>query len=127
MAEKAENKKYDPIFKSKGWYVRAKRGDGESNSKNIEEQLKIGIIVEKEHKNVWEKLVRKFGENKLPFNENEFYKLIAKAHIEEMPESAPLQYYTGLDILEKFMKSLINDNNAQTRISAFKDMVERNI
>jgi phage/plasmid-associated DNA primase len=50
-------------------------------------QLKIGIDVEKEHKNLYE-IFEKYLENnslKMPLTEDEFYKTIAEAHIKEIP------------------------------------------
>lgn len=54
------------------------------------EQLKIGIKVEREHRDVYDMLKKEFGD-KLPFSEEELYTLIAKAHIKEDRE-----YYTKL-------------------------------
>lgn len=59
-----------------------------------EEQLRMGKIVEKEHKNIWKILYDKF-KNDLPFTEDEFYTLIAQAHIDELKD-----YYTRLKKME---------------------------
>lgn len=48
-------------------------------------QLEVGIEVEKEHKDLYERVKKMFEENgkKMPISENEFYKTIAKAHLRE--------------------------------------------
>ena len=48
-------------------------------------QLEIGIEVEKEHKDLYERVKNMFEKNgiKMPISETEFYKTIAKAHIKE--------------------------------------------
>jgi hypothetical protein len=69
------------------------------------EQLRMGVEVEKEHTND-------------PAKARE----IAMDHLREFPPDAPLKYYSGLSLLEKFMHSLEGDPSAQQRIAAFKHL-----
>jgi len=83
--------------------------DGRSNEKGVKKgdvdakELKIGIEIEKEHTPNADITAR-----------------IALDHLAELPADAPMKYYTGLKLLEKFMESLVGDKNAAKRIEAFK-------
>ena len=61
-------------------------------------QLEMGKKVEMEHNDIWERLDNYFGSHNLsmPFSEEEFYELIAKAHLREIPD-----YYSRLKIIEE--------------------------
>jgi len=62
--EAGEGKKYDP------------------------EQLKIGIKTEKEHKNVYDTFKKVLKENgqRMPMSIDEFSEMVAKAHLDEVPD-----------------------------------------
>lgn len=64
-------------------------------------ELEIGIKVEMEHNDIWDRLDDYFGSFNIsmPFDEKEFYELIAKAHLRELPD-----YYTRLKIMENDAK-----------------------
>lgn len=66
-------------------YAITKRGKMELMEKGGKTQLQIGIGVEKEHKDLYQRIKKMFEANgmKMPISENEFYKTIAKAHIRE--------------------------------------------
>lgn len=61
----------------------------------------MGINVEKEHGNVWNLLKSYLDKHniEMAFNELEFYELIAKSHLREIPD-----YYTRFKIVEKDKK-----------------------
>jgi hypothetical protein len=61
-------------------------------------ELEMGKKIEMEHNDIWRKLdsyLESFN-IQMPFSEEEFYELIAKAHLRELPD-----YYTRLKIMEK--------------------------
>lgn len=62
------------------------------------DQIRKGMKIEKEHTDVYNFLKRYLDENSLdmPFSEYEFYKMIAQAHLREMPD-----YYDRLEKMEK--------------------------
>jgi hypothetical protein len=78
-------------------------------SKDVDpEQLKMGIKVEQEH-----------------IDDEEVAARIAIDHLAEFDKTSPLQYYTGLKLLETFMESLDKDKtNAAQRIEFFKKLVK---
>lgn len=61
-------------------------------------ELKMGIKIEKEHSDIWRRLDSYLESYNvaMPFTEDEFYELIAKAHLKELPD-----YYSRLKIMEK--------------------------
>lgn len=61
------------------------------------EQLKMGIKVESEHGDVYEKLdsYLETWNIQMPWSKTEFYQKIAEAHLREMPD-----YYTRLSKME---------------------------
>lgn len=61
-------------------------------------QLKIGIGVEKEHKNLYLELKKRLEKEgyKMPMSQTDFYKFIAKQHIKEKED-----YY---DLLMKYVE-----------------------
>lgn len=69
--------------------------DRTASSKN--RQLSMGREVEKEHKDVFDLFNRAFEEAgaKMPVTEDQFYEMIAKAHLEELDD-----YYTRLKKME---------------------------
>lgn len=69
----------------------------EQSVDTIQQELKTGIEVEKEHKDVYELLKKWSEENNLslPVSEDEFYTMIAKAHLREIKD-----YYTRLTKME---------------------------
>lgn len=62
------------------------------------DELKMGIKIEKEHSDIWYRLDNYLSSFNvpMPFDEEEFYELIAKAHLKELPD-----YYSRLKIIEK--------------------------
>ena len=60
-------------------------GDGK---KYDPEQLKIGIKIEKEHKNVYDTFKKVLKENgqRMPMSIDEFSEMVAKAHLDEVPD-----------------------------------------
>lgn len=56
-------------------------------------ELEQGIKVESEHKDVYDFLSSKVD---MPISSDEFYKMIAEAHLREIPD-----YYTRLKKMEK--------------------------
>lgn len=70
------------------------------------EELDRGIEVEKEHKDLWEKLKLWADEQDLtlPLSEDELYKTIAEAHLREIPD-----YYTRLDKMESEAKQPVEE------------------
>jgi hypothetical protein len=69
------------------------------NKENFDsKELEMGIKVEMEHNDIWRRLdsyLESFNVN-MPFDEREFYEMIAKAHLRELPD-----YYSRLRIMEK--------------------------
>lgn len=64
-------------------------------------ELKMGLKIEKEHGDVWRRLdsyLESYNVS-MPFTEDEFYELIAKSHLKEIPD-----YYSRLKIMEKGAK-----------------------
>jgi hypothetical protein len=64
--------------------------EAEEQVSEEDQELATGIETEKEHKDIWDKLVEACGDA-LPFTEEEFYTAIAKAHLNEVSD-----YYTKL-------------------------------
>ena len=66
-------------------------------NESSDEQLKMGIKIESEHLNVYEYFDKFLKENNLemPISKNDLYEMIAKAHIEEIPD-----YYDRLSKME---------------------------
>jgi len=62
---------------------------------SIKNELEMGVKVEKEHKEIYDDLKKKFGE-KFPWTLDEFYKKIAMAHLDEFKD-----YYTKLKKMEE--------------------------
>lgn len=64
-------------------------------------ELEMGIKVEMEHNDIWNRLDDYFQSFNIsmPFDEEEFYKMIAKSHLKELPD-----YYTRLKIMENDTK-----------------------
>ena len=64
----------------------------------IDKQLELGLKIEKEHNDIYDFLDKYFKDNNIanPLTEREFYEMIAKAHIKEIPD-----YYTKLIKVEK--------------------------
>lgn len=69
--------------------------ESESKESPEEKQLEKGINVEKEHKDLWDKLSDN-GEKDLGMSEEEFYKMIAEAHLKELKD-----YYDRLEVMER--------------------------
>lgn len=67
--------------------------------------LKKGIEIEKEHKDLYEKIKKRLAEKNIPMpvTEQEFYSDIAKVHIKERKD-----YY---DLLEKYVEKYTNKNS----------------
>lgn len=67
--------------------------DAGEGKKYDPEQLKIGIKIEKEHKNVYEMFKKVLKENgiRIPMSLDEFSEMVAKAHLDEVAD-----YYTKL-------------------------------
>lgn len=70
----------------------------ESNKNFDSNELRMGIKIEKEHSDIWKRLDSYLESYNIsmPFNEEEFYELIAKSHLKEIPD-----YYSRLKIMEK--------------------------
>jgi predicted DNA-binding protein len=60
-----------------------------------ESQIEQGIKIEKEHKDVYDALCKKFGDD-MPWTLEEFAKKIAEAHLEELDD-----YYSRLKQMEQ--------------------------
>ena len=62
-----------------------------------DKQLELGLNIEKEHNDIYEYLDKYFKDNNIanPLSEKDFYEMIAKAHIKEIPD-----YYTRLMVVE---------------------------
>lgn len=62
-----------------------------------DKQLELGLNIEKEHNDIYEYLDKYFKDNNIanPLSERDFYEMIAKAHIKEIPD-----YYTRLMVVE---------------------------
>ena len=69
----------------------------ENSSDNVNE-LKMGIDVEKEHKDAYDFFKKEFSKINLPMpiSEEDFYEMIAKAHLKEISD-----YYTRLKKMEE--------------------------
>jgi hypothetical protein len=63
-------------------------------------QLEMGIEVEKEHKNTYQKIKDFYKENGYFPKEEDVYSWIAQNHIDEFPS-----YYTELKIMEDKLKN----------------------
>jgi|GEM_PF-3761271 len=68
----------------------------EKQTTTINSQLKMGIEIEKEHENTYNKLFEFVKKNKKFPAKNVFFKWIAEDHLKEMKD-----YYTKLKKMEK--------------------------
>jgi len=70
----------------------------ESNKNFDSNELRMGMKIEKEHSDIWKRLDSYLESYNIsmPFTEEEFYELIAKSHLKEIPD-----YYSRLKIMEK--------------------------
>jgi hypothetical protein len=64
----------------------------------LKSELKKGIKVEEEHKDLYDLFVKEFKKlgSDMPLSKEDFYKKIAQAHLAERPD-----YYTELAKMEK--------------------------
>lgn len=72
---------------------RIKKAENGMATGSYESELEKGIKIEQEHRDLYDFLISKLGS--LPISEWEFYAMIAKAHLREIPN-----YYTLLDEME---------------------------
>jgi len=80
-------------------------------------ELKKGISVETEHGDIFKELSQWASKHKLklPWNEKDFYKKIAKAHLKELPD-----YYTRLKDIETIKEYNFNaDDNSYMNCDSF--------
>jgi len=93
---------------------------------NSPSQLEIGIKSESEHKDVYDLFQNYLKKNnlKMPISETNFYEMIAKKHLSEIPD-----YYTKLskmeqDINESYEVDTIDPNEYSRKlIFEIKDMI----
>jgi len=83
---KMSKKEWQSIGKKAGWM------------KSASGELEMGIKVEKEHKNIYDELKKKFGDD-FPWTLDQFAEKVAKAHLEEIKD-----YYTRLKKMEQEAK-----------------------
>ena len=64
-------------------------------SLDIKDEIQAGIEVEREHKDIYDMLKGKFGDQ-FDIPEDDFYKMIADAHLKENPDYYKILLMIGL-------------------------------